>query len=186
MTSWPEAPVVVPGGDLTLDPRLAVRAATVALAVTAALWHAVNVATLPSAAPWPLAAGLVLAVATIAWTAWLVRSPSRSCLRAGAVGGSAILAGSLTVLVVTPGPRLDVAVLTGLSLQAMLLLSIGVSCVPVTGPRLLRATTRTGLACVAVTMSVLVAGGTHAHGQGRGTTGNDAPPSATALLCHLI
>ena len=182
MTATTQAP-----GELMrpLDPHISLRCVTVATGVTAAVWHAVNAATLPADAIAAILAGLILAAGQLVWALWLAQRPSRRCLVVGAVVTTATLVASAFVLWARArsGPGMGIAQVVGAFMQLTLLLLMLAGMARSASAALLRGATRAGLVCVAVTMSVVVAGGSHAHGRSV-----DADPEArtTALLCRLI
>ncbi|MCW3015636.1 MAG: hypothetical protein JWO02_2728 [Solirubrobacterales bacterium] len=174
-------------GELTgsaLDPRVTLRCVTVATAATAATWHAVSAASLPAEATGTIAGGLALSVLQLAWTVWLVRRPSRRCLLAGATATAAMLVASALVLWAGTGQPSGVALVTGAVLQLTLLMLTLLGAARAPSPRVLKGATLAGLICVAVTMSVVVAGGSHLHARALGPA--EPARGTTALLCHLI
>jgi hypothetical protein len=168
-----------------LDPRVSLRCATVATSSTAALWHGVNAVSLPAEAAGAIAGGLALGVAQLAWAIWLMWRPSRRCLLVGVAAAVATIVASVVVLwaAARTGPVPIVAPLTGSVLQLTLLALTTLGAVRTASPGVLRAATCAGLVCVAVTMSVVVAGGSHGHGTAIGS--GPAVPTTT-FLCHLV
>lgn len=165
-----------------LSPGLELRYVTAAVAITAALWHFASAAALPAAAVRTILAAVGIAAGQVTWAAWLLARPSRRCLRGGAAAAAAaLLAGGALILrsgsgAITPG------VVTGLSVQAVLLLLLLAGLRQRPAPTTQRAAARAGAITIAVTLSIVAAGGFHQH-LTKATGSREASPS---FLCHLL
>jgi hypothetical protein len=177
-----------------LDPQVTLRAVTVAVGVTGGVWRLLNVVGIPVAdATAAFVLGIALGLAQLGWTARLVARPSRRWLLAGAAGTAVSLLASVVVLASVPVGRDGIVpAVVGVGLQLTFLLLTLAGAVHATPARLMRQATRAGLVTVALTMSVLVAGGAqdHAHATGTDAGKGTASPAQSAaprsLLCHLI
>ncbi|WP_354699129.1 hypothetical protein DSM112329_04836 [Paraconexibacter sp. AEG42_29] len=165
-----------------LDPQLVLRYVTAAVAVTAGLWHLAGAASLPAEASATIAGGVALGAGQLAWAAWLCARPSRRCLAIGATAGVVLLAAAGALIVRTGTGGATPGVVTGLTVQVVLLLlaSVGLQRRPAAAT--LRAAARGGAVVSAVTLSVVAAGGFHAHPAGAADQRSTNP----SFLCHLV
>ena len=131
------------------------------MGVTAAAWHATNAAAIPASATAVLVTAVAVVAAHVAWTWWLIRRPSAVCLLVGAIAVAAELAATAALLSEqgAQGPGVGFAQIVGVTVQLTLLALVVAGLARSAPASLHRLASGLGLACVAVTLCVTVAGG---------------------------
>lgn len=167
-----------------VDPRAALRVATVALGVTGALWRAGAVMGAADAS-WPVVvAGGLLAALQLAWAVWLALRPSRRVFAIGALMAGGLVTVAAGTIASGMAMAFDPSHAIGFAVESVLALACLAGASQTSAARTLRTVTGAGLVTGAVALSALVGGATHAHA----TTDAAAPArgDAPGFVCRLV